>query len=142
MERENLLKYIKEIDILLFRKLPNDNNEFIKPSQSQMRIMEYILKHKEEEIYQRDLEEVLNLSRASVSGILQTMEKHKLIKRVIDEADTRTKRIILNNEAIRLFNKRKEDFRKLNEQMTEGITDEELKRFVETLDKMKRNLMK
>ena len=51
------------------------------PSQVQMRIVHYLIQNKDTDIYQRDLQKVLNLRRSTISGILKTMEKHNIIIR-------------------------------------------------------------
>ena len=66
------------------------------PTPTQMQIIEYILNHTSEDIYQRDLEDILNLRRATVSGVLHTMEKNNLIRRVTDNEDTRSKKILVS----------------------------------------------
>ena len=42
------------------------------PTPTQMQILEYIIKN-DKEVYQKDLETILNLRRATISGVLQTM---------------------------------------------------------------------
>ncbi len=54
-------------------------------------------------VYQSELEDVLNLRRATVSGILMTMEKNGIIKRVASKKDARTKEIILNEKVEKIF---------------------------------------
>lgn len=70
---------------------------------TQMQIIEYILEHDGSCVYQKDLENVLKLRRATVSGVLQTMEKNDFIERVIDKNDTRVKKIILNKKTSKIF---------------------------------------
>ena len=77
-----------------------------KPTPTQMQIMDYFLDNNKKEIFQKDLEDILHLRRATVSGVLQTMEKNKLIQRVTDEEDTRIKKIILNKKAKKIFEKK------------------------------------
>ena len=86
---EKVLYQIKNLDRIVFRCIFNGNdiedNRCIRnmkiPTQTQMQIISYIIKHQNEEVYQKDLEEVLNLRRATVSGVLHTMEKNNLIKK-------------------------------------------------------------
>ena len=78
-----------------------------------MQILEYMFKHQDQEIYQKDLEKVLNLRRATVSGVLKTMEKNNLIERIIDSNDTRTKKIVLSNNAQKVFESSKEKIESL-----------------------------
>lgn len=107
-----------------------------------MQIINYILEHMEENIYQRDLENILNLRRATVSGVLQTMEKNKLIKRVTDDNDTRAKKIILCESAKEIFLKSEKKFVELEEAIVEEISNEELEVFLDVIKKMKENMKK
>lgn len=107
-----------------------------------MQIINYILEHMKENIYQRDLENILNLRRATVSGVLQTMEKNKLIKRITDDNDTRAKKIILCENAKEIFLKSEKKFVELEETIVEGISNEELEVFLDVIKKMKENMKK
>jgi len=112
MKKNNLLYQIKSLEKMIVRNLLGDNeiekreeqaNVMQLPTPTQMQIIEYILNHTSEDIYQRDLEDILNLRRATVSGVLHTMEKNNLIRRVTDNEDTRSKKILLNNKAKEIF---------------------------------------
>ena len=84
LNKADILKELKNLDILILKKIPFHKdvlNSSQVPTISQMRIIEYILEHKNENIYQKDLEEVLGSTRATVSSILHTMEKNNLILR-------------------------------------------------------------
>ena len=105
-----------------------------------MQIIKYILENNDKEVYQRDLEKVLNLRRATVSGVLQTMEKNNLIKRVTDTNDTRTKRIILNEKTKNIFFTYRKKVSELELKITSGISKDELKIFSSVIDKMKENV--
>ena len=98
MKEERMLYQIKSLEKLIFRALikEKDDIEELSPTPTQMQILEYILEHKNGEIFQKDLEDILNLRRATVSGVLQTMERNNLIKRVSYLNDARIKKIILN----------------------------------------------
>ena len=105
-----------------------------------MQIFDYIEESGKKEIYQKDLEEAVDLRRATVSGILQTMEKNQLITRVIDDTDTRTKKIILTKESEKRIAKNKEKVATLQKITTEGISDEDLETFSIVLRKMTQNV--
>lgn len=148
MQNNSILYQIKTLEKLIFRSLINDNNITIKdipkltpPTPTQMQIIEYIIKHSDTDIYQKDLEEVLNLRRATVSGVLQTMEKNNLIERIIDTKDTRTKKIILNQEAKILFEKHKKQLENLEIKIIKDISKEELEIFSKVILKMKNNII-
>ena len=94
MEEYKVLFQIKSLQKIIFKKFLCNNNKYnvnkeFLPTPTQMQIIAYIMAHENEEIYQKDLENVLKLTRATVSGVLQTMEKNSLIERVVDSNDTR-----------------------------------------------------
>lgn len=147
MKEERILYQFKSIEKMIIRILMQndsnlkekmDNHHF--PTPTQMQIMEYILEHKKENIYQKDLEKVLNLRRATVSGVLQTMEKNNLIERVIDTKDARNKKIILNSKAEKMFFERELELLELEKVILKDITEEELDSFLMILNKIKKNL--
>ena len=141
----NILLQIKELDKLIvwnFSKLI-DQDTLRKlmphPSITQIRIITYILNAKKD-VYQRDLEKVLNLSRATISGVMQTMEKNNLIKRVAVNTDGRIKKIVLNKQTKELFLKHQKNLQNIEENLIKDISLEELTLFKDTLTKMILNL--
>ena len=119
----------------------NNKNLFCsEPSTTQMIIMDYILNHQNEDIYQKDLEEALHLRRATVSGVLQTMEKHELIERVLCDNDVRCKKIILKEKAKKMFDVKKMEFFKLEEVIKKGLSDEEIEIFCHIIESMQNNI--
>lgn len=143
MKEDSVLYQIRTLENIIIRNFICDNDlefkKLPKPTPTQMQIMSYILDHNDEEIYQRDLEKVLNLRRATVSGVLQTMEKNKLIIRVIDEMDARSKKIILSDEAKKLFSLKEKKFYEIEKKIKNDISKDELDNFLLVIKKMKNN---
>lgn len=129
---------IKALDKSIIKSLLNDKVEFIPPTQ--VEIIEYILNNCGKKVYQRELEKVLCLSRATVSSVLMTMEKNGLIKRVTDENDARSKQIILNDIAKKIFCNAKLKLKEINDVMIKDLSDKELKMFLSIVNKMKDNM--
>lgn len=150
MDKSSVLYQIKSLENLIARNFINNDKELCKreievkkvtiPTSTQMQIIEYILKNIDKEVYQKDLEEILNLRRATVSGVLQTMEKNGLIERVTDDIDTRTKKIILNEKAKELFIKGQTKIKEIEKIAIKGIPEEELEIFSNVISKMKNNI--
>lgn len=144
MKQNSILLEIKSLEKMIFRtfiKCDKDKINFM-PTPTQMQILEYIFKHQNSEIYQKDLEEILNLRRATVSGVLKTMEKNNLIERIVDSTDTRTKKIILNPKTYDLFLKKKQEMKELEEIVVDGISEKEIEEFLNVLNKIKMNVKK
>lgn len=143
--RENRLLYqIKTLDKLILRNLIDDIDKLEQlsshPTPTQMQIIEYIIDHGDQCVYQKDLEEILNLRRATVSGVLQTMEKNGLIERIIHDEDARVKRIILNDRAKKIFSRNQKRMEELETVIIKGIPSDKLKDFSLVLGMMKENL--
>lgn len=144
MEKGRVLYKIKSLDKSIIRCLIFDLKDDIKklnaPTPTQMQILEYIIDNDMRPIYQRDLEKILNLRRATVSGVLQTMEKNGLIDRVVDDLDARSKKIILNEESKNIFLRKKESICKIENRILHDISNEDLNIFIKVVDKMRENL--
>ena len=143
MKEYRLLFQIMNLEKMIFRTFIHDENHDSKemiPTPTQIRIIEYILGNAEKEIYQRDLEEVLNLRRATVSGVLQTMEKNKLIERITDSNDLRSKKIILNQSTGDLFKQKQKQMEEIEKILIENIEEKDLITFSNVLEKMKENI--
>ncbi len=93
MKNRRVLYQIKSLEKSLLRHNKDKSIKDKEITPTQMEILIYIFKNEDKDIYQKDLENVLNLRRATVSGVLQTMEKNHLITRVTDIEDTRAKKL-------------------------------------------------
>ena len=139
-----VLYKIKSLDKLILRYIINDKeckcpkDLSLIPTPTQMQIIEYVLKH--EDTYQKDLEDALNLRRATVSGVLQTMEKNGLLERKAHNEDARTKRIVLNEKARNIFTKAQKKFEILEQTIVKDISLDDLEKFSQVIDKMRENL--
>ncbi len=139
---DNLLYNLNLLNKLIGREFIFNNKKLFsgEPSATQMFIMDYILNHQNKNIYQRDLEEILHLRRATVSGVLQTMEKHGLVERVLCEEDVRCKKIILKEKAKIMFDARREEFYKMEKIIKKGLSEEEIKLFCHIIKSMQNNI--
>ena len=146
MNDNKVLYEIKSLEKMLVRELINNSDikdkENLLPTPTQCQIIEYILNNKNKDIYQKDLEKVLNLRRATVSAVLHTMEKNGLIKRVTDESDTRTKKIILNEKIPERFNEYSKKIKKIENNIIKDISDKDLEIFLKVISQMKESIKK
>ena len=146
MNDNKVLYEIKSLEKMLVRELINNSDikdkENLLPTPTQCQIIEYILNNKNKDIYQKDLEKVLNLRRATVSGVLHTMEKNGLIKRVTDESDTRTKKIILNEKIPERFNEYSKKIKKIENNIIKDISVKDLEIFLKVISQMKESIKK
>ena len=95
-----------------------------------------MIENKDRDVFQRDLEEVLNLRRATISNILKKMEANKYIVRETDKKDLRSKKIILTDLAIKRYQKGLNHLRDIEKIATKNIDKKDLEIFNDVLDKM------
>ena len=142
MKDYKLLYQIKTLGALIGRLFvcSENNRNIILPTPTQMQIIEYILENPNENVYQKDLEDILDLRRATVSGVLQTMERNHLIERIIDTNDSRVKKVILNENAKKIFESHEKKLEEIESRIVHDITEEELIQFLKVIKKMQNNL--
>ena len=139
---ENILHSIKRLDKLIIREFLAKDDFGAPPTPTQMLIINYLLNHEDEDVYQKDLEEILNLRRATVSGVLQTMERNSLIIRKVSINDARVKQIILQSDAKDRFLSGKKLIDTLNREIKRDLSDDEIKEFLRIINKMYDNIIK
>lgn len=136
-----ILFKLKDLDKIIVRSLLDQEKLELLPSPTQMQIIEYII-NSDEEVLQCDLEKAIKLRRATISGVLKTMEKKNLITRVISSKDARVKKIILSDKTKKMYLESKAKLEALEELITSNISDNEINIFLEVMNKMQENLMK
>ena len=102
----------------------------------QSAVLEYIYKRntKGEKVYSKDIEKTFDMRRATSAGILQLLEKQGLIIRELENKDSRLKNIILTEKEI------KRAIEENERKIRKNISKEEIKQFLEILNKMYNNL--
>lgn len=139
--QEGILKKIKDLDICMIRKMSelkncagHDRSNVANPTQ--VKIFSYLIENKEGDVFQRDLEEVLNIRRATISNILKKMEANEYILRETDKKDLRSKKIILTDLAIKRYQKGLNHLRDIEKIAMKNIDKKDLEIFSNVIDKM------
>ena len=97
-------------------------------------------KSRKKDVFAKDIEKAFDLRRASSAGIIQNMEKNGLIKREMVGNDARLKKIVLTEKALELRKKLDKSIKNTEKKMQEGLTKEEVEKYVELTKKMAKNL--
>jgi len=103
-------------------------------------IIGYLVNNADREIFQRDIEKEFDIRRATVTGILQLMERDGLIERKSVERDARLKKIILTDKAKRIHEVNYQRFVEFEKKLQAKLTTEELDTFCSIVEKLKKNL--
>lgn len=141
-EKRSIGFEIKSIDNMISRQIISINKEEIfRITPAQARLICYLAKNKAEEIYQKDLEKLFSMRRSTISGILKTMEKNNLIKRIDSPKDARIKQIILTDYSLNLSNNMKKIRDKFDKKLENNISKEDLEIFYKVVDQIKKNIL-
>ena len=88
-------------------------------------ILRYLYEHQDKEIYQKDIEKYFGICRSAVTNIIQSLKK-----------------VMLTEKGRENHEKLGEIFQKMDAQLEEGITEEELHAFMHVIDKVYYNMGK
>lgn len=103
-------------------------------------IIKYIYRNQDRDLFQKDLEAHFSMARSSISSILSDLEKNGYLVRESVKRDARLKRIVLTEKGVALHLRRNAHFKKEEELMRQGISEEELDCFFSVISKIKQNL--
>lgn len=140
-----ILFQMKQFQNKVARNICNDMKKYdvvSPPSLIQSEIIGYLIENENQDICGKDLEAVFQLRRSTISGVLQTLEKNNLIQKIDTPNDARTKKIILTEEAKKLFLNATKCFEQLEKKVLTGIEEEDLNIFYQVLEQMQHNLEK
>ncbi len=103
-------------------------------------IIGYLYDNRDKEIFQRDLETEFSIRRSTATGILQLMEKNKLVIKSPVDYDARLKKLTLTPRAIEIYEIVAEDIKRIEAQLSKGLTEEEINVFLTVVSKIKDNI--
>lgn len=86
--------------------------------------------YQDENIYQRDIERILEVRRPTVTQLLNRMEAKGLIERCAVEHDRRLKKIVLTKSAEEHYDSIYPQIVKIEERLTECLTEQEIEQFM------------
>ena len=119
----------------------NNGNDLLSYfNMTQLKIINYILMHENENVCQKDLELETNLKKASITGCLDSLAERDLIKRVQAADDKRKNYIVLTDKATAYKNEFYQREVDLNNWIVENISKEDLDTFFEVNKKIKENI--
>lgn len=141
-ESPNLGKIIHDLDNTMRRRMLLDarRSGFDEVTVGNGWIIIYLARHKEEEIFQKDIEKAFSITKSTVTGIIKLMERKGYLKRVSVERDARLKKLILTDKGFYFAEKTYGQMVERNQRFMRDITAEELGTFLRVIDKIKENV--
>lgn len=101
-----------------------------------------VMEGSKRELFQRDVEKHLEISRASVTSVLQLLEKNGFIRRESVKNDARLKKIVVTEKGVQAHNRILESLDQMEKHLTDGISGEDMEIFVSVMERIRENLEK
>ncbi len=144
-EHKKIGKEIIKVSNIIKRKgekiiISNNTNEIDKVTFANSFIIRYLICNDDKNIYQKDIENEFCLARSTISKVLSLMEEKGIIKREGVSNDARLKKITPTQKAYEIHNIIIKSMNKLEDKLTEIITDEEQRQLFTILEKISSNL--
>ncbi len=130
---------IKQINNV-FEKELNERLKHTGITSSQCAVLDYLFHTSKEEVNQRDVEKNLNLKNPTVTGILKRLDEKGYILCVPNAKDKRKKNIYLTEKAYDIQRRMEADRRKLDRELTRGMTKREVDALRRNLEKLLYNI--
>ena len=130
---------VKQINNIYEKDL-NENLKQLGITESQCAVLYFLLHTNKEEVNQRDVERGLSLKNPTVTGLLKRLEEKGFIFCVPNTADKRKKNIFLTEKAYDIQRKMEANRRKLDRQLTRGLTKKEVAALERGLEKVLYNI--
>ena len=105
-------------------------------------IIRYLYENREQDIFQKDIEQRFAVGRSTVTNLLQLMEKKGFIRRESVKQDARLKKVILTEKGIESQESFEDIVEHIEEELSEGISEEEPYIFYKVLDQINQNVKK
>lgn len=135
------IKYVSNLIRRYIAMISNERN--IDLTGQHMHILCYIENEQNSgrDVFQRDIEDKLNVRPSTATAILKVLEKNGYLKRESVETDARLKRLVLTDKAHKMKALTFDMISGVESQIIDGISSEELNVFFNVIEKMKNNLI-
>lgn len=141
MNEKSISIEIKKIDSLIVRKIISYNkNSNYQLTPVQIVIIKYLVKNKNNIVYQKDIKKKLGLRKSTISGILSTMIKNGIITRTESPTDLRSKEIRLSDKGLELDKKMKKKAIEFENLLQNNIDPKDLEIFYKVTNQIQKNL--
>lgn len=139
--RENQIGfYIRELGNALKKRRESDSSCIegqLHLTMMQRWVLGYLTHHTDHDIYQKELEDNLNIGKSTLSEILHTMEKDGLVERV---SSGRCKKIVMTEKSRQIDKIIMQQIEQTEEKLREGLSEEETETFIRIIKKMIENV--
>lgn len=130
----NLIR--KEFDNLVFGSVYSED----RITRMNIWIIDYIYDKKGEDVFQKDIERKMSITRSTASKIIDLMVQKKLVERSAVEYDARLKKLTLTPKALKLRDEMEKNSKKVYEKVIAGFSKEEEQLLLSYILRIKGNM--
>lgn len=145
MFRDPVAHRIKTLNNLLKRNIVHKTGSHPdKTTLMQTWIIGFIKQREDKGIdtFQKDIEEEFSINRSTTSEMIKLMCCKEMVERVSVDYDARLKKIVITNQGYQIINEMEKLHIKLNKELVDGVSKEDLDVFNRVADKMIDNIKK
>lgn len=132
---KRICKDIHIVSNKIRRKMDNLTGQF-DCTHSQFTVILYLMRNKDRDIFQRDIEEEFDIRRSSVSATLSNLEEKGYIIRSSVSQDARLKKITVTYKGEKFIEESMKIINGFEKELVSQITEEELDIFYRVLNKL------
>ena len=122
---------------IINRQLKDDDMTF-----SQLILISYVWENRDKKVTQKDISEALHIKHPTTIGLLKRLEEKEMLTVIVDPDNRKFRNIVLTPKGEKYVKKNKERKRNTDSTLTEGMTEEEIAKLRELLDKVIDNMQK
>ena len=105
-----------------------------------MGILGHLYKHQGTPVFQKDIEEHIEIGKSTLSEVINVMEKNDLLMRVPLKSDGRYRELVMSEKGREIAANFANGATRFNERLCEGISDEDLQICLHILERMTENV--
>lgn len=130
---------VKQINNVYEKEL-NEKLKKLGITSSQCAVLDYLFHTNKDEVNQCDVERALSLKNPTVTGILKRLDEKGFLFCVPNATDKRKKNIYLTEKAYDIQRRMEADRKKLEKELTRGMTKKEIAALKRGLEKLLYNI--
>jgi DNA-binding MarR family transcriptional regulator len=133
---------IKVISNLLKRLIGNyENGKYVNEvTGNNAFIIGYLADHPDQDVFQKDLEDIFSVRRSTMSNIIARMEEKGFLVRVPVDHDARLKKLLLTEKGEAIHSLMENNISSAEEKLIDGFSAEEKETLFRLLQKLRQNL--
>ncbi len=103
-------------------------------------VLGYLIRNKDKEIYQKDIEKEFDITKSTVTAILKNMEKNGHIERKFVEGDARLRQIVITEKGEMVHQIFFDNIMSVEDEINSLLTEEEIKEYARISKKLIQNI--